>query len=241
MNALLKPDATSSNSIGRIRSRVSCRHEVEIWTSAARLAAYVELPRDARGLVIVANGDGDHVWAAANARIATVLAERGFATLVVDLLTPTEAAEDAETSSLRFDPAFLGARLDDVTRWASARPGFQRLPIAYLTSGLCANAALAAASISDEVNAVICRAAHVQLDAIRLERIKAPVLLLVGDLDVAHIQSNRDLVRRLRCDAHFGLIRAATHMMDDPRSTAFIARAVDAWFDQLRRPAALAS
>ena len=240
MATLIDQDVTSSAPIGRIRPHVPCRHPVEIWTSSAVLAGYLELPFDARGLVIIANGDGDHIWDEMNARVAALIAERGFATLIVDLLTPAEAAEDAETSSLRFDRTFLAARLAKVARWARERPSLRCLPVAYLASGLCAGAALAAASVTNDVHAVICCAAQVDRRGLRLDLVNAPVLLLVGDKDLAHIEANRELERHLRCVAHLGLLPGSRHTLDDKTSGWFVARAVEAWFDQLRTPTELA-
>src|SRR5438067_519686 len=80
---------------------------VQIPVGGATLRGRLTLGNAARGLVIIGNGDGDHVYDATNAYVARRLCECGFAALVVDLLTPHEAVEDAETSGLRFHQGLL--------------------------------------------------------------------------------------------------------------------------------------
>jgi len=240
MSALTEHEAELTEAVGQIRSQVGCRHPVEIWTNSVRLEGYLELPRAPRSLVIIANGDGDHRWDNANARVAALLADAGFATLIANLLTPSEAAEDAETSELRFDQRFLAERLVKVTRWAKARPALQGLSIGYLARGLCAGAALAAAAVTDEATAVVCCGAQVDLPSIRFDRLDAPVLFLVGDRDVAHIGLNLGMLRRLRCEARLELVRNGTHLLDDAAACATVAHEAAAWFARVKSRAALA-
>jgi dienelactone hydrolase len=240
MRAQAEHESELTDPVGQIRSQIGCRHPVEIWTTSVRLDGYLELPRNPRSLVIIANGDGDHTWDNANARVAALLADAGFATLVVNLLTRDEAAEDAETSALRFDARFLAERLVKVTRWAKARPALQGLSIEYLARGLCAGAALAAAAVTDEATAVVCCAARVELASIRLDRLDAAVLFLVGDRDVAHIGLNIGLLRRLHCEARLELVRHGTHLLDDAAACAIVAREAASWFARVKCPAELA-
>ena len=56
-----------------------------------RLGGDLRYPRNARGLVIFANGSGTSRFSPGNRHVAEALAEAGLATLLFDLLTESEA------------------------------------------------------------------------------------------------------------------------------------------------------
>ena len=89
----------------------------------------------------------------------------GIGTLLFDLLTPEEESVDRHTAHLRFDIAFLAARLVTATLWARkhcAGPG--ALSIGYFGASTGAAAALvAAASLREQVDTVESHAPPVNL------------------------------------------------------------------------------
>ncbi|HZI40306.1 MAG TPA: dienelactone hydrolase family protein [Gemmatimonadaceae bacterium] len=183
-----------------------------------------------RGLVIVANGDGDHLYDQTNAYVARQLAEAGFATLAIDLLTPTEAIEDAETSALRFHQSLLASRLVRVTHWVRSRPVFSGLEVGYFASGLCAGAAIAAASVASTVGAVVCRGARVDLVVPQIQNVRAPVLLLVGERDTAHIAASRGAYWLLPESARLEVIPNGGHLLDDLLALGRVVDEAKRWF-----------
>ncbi|HKW12361.1 MAG TPA: dienelactone hydrolase family protein [Gemmatimonadaceae bacterium] len=203
---------------------------VLIPIDAAYLHGRLSLSEHARGLVIIANGDGDRVYDATNTFIARRLADAGFGTLVVDLLTPNEAAEDAESSALRFHQSLLATRLIKVTQWVRARLVFRGLEIGYFASGLCAGAALASASVSANIRSVVCRGARVDLVVPRLRGVRASVLLLVGDRDSAHINASRGAFWLLPETARLEVLPNAGHLLDEPATLERVARSAAEWF-----------
>ena len=214
---------------------------MQIPVGSIYLRGRLLLSDNARGLVIVANGDGDHVYDDTNAYVARHLAAAGFATLALDLLTPNEAVEDAETSALRFHQSLLASRLVRVTHWLRSRPVFRDLEIGYFASGLCAGAALAAASVSATVGAVVCRGARVDLVVPQIQNVRAPVLLLVGEHDTAHIAASRGAYWLLPDSARLEVIPNAGHLLDDVMTLEHVVDEAERWFgDALDlRPAAL--
>jgi dienelactone hydrolase len=203
---------------------------VLIPVDAAYLHGRLSLGENARGLVIIANGDGDRVYDATHTFIARRLADAGFGTLVVDLLTPNEATEDAESSSLRFHQSLLATRLVKVTQWVRARLVFRGLEIGYFASGLCAGAALAAASVSANVRSVVCRGARVDLVVPRLRGVRASVLLLVGARDTAHINASRGAFWLLPETARLEVLPNVGHLLDEPETLERVARSATEWF-----------
>jgi putative phosphoribosyl transferase len=216
-------------SIGRYVNR-SEGLATQIPVGSINLRGRLLLADNARGLVIVANGDGDHLYDETNAFVARQLAEAGFATLAVDLLTPAEAVEDAETSALRFHQSLLASRLVKVTHWLRSRPVFRALDIGYFASGLCAGAALAAASVAATVGAVVCRGARVDLVVPQIQSVRAPVLLLVGDRDTAHLAASRGAYWLLPDSARLEVIPNAGHLLDDLLALERVVDEAERWF-----------
>lgn len=203
---------------------------MQIPVASIYLSARLTLTKNARGLVIVANGDGDHLYDATNGYVASRLVDEGFATLVVDLLTPREAAEDAETSELRFHQSLLASRLVRVTQWVRGRPALKDLEIGFFASGLCAGATLAAASVLDQIRAVVCRGARVDLVVPQLHSVRAPVLLLVGERDTAHIAASRGAYWLLPDTARLEVMPNAGHLLDDSIALDRVAYEAEQWF-----------
>lgn len=203
---------------------------VQIPIGSLSLHGRLVMGNEARGLVIIANGDGDHIYDETNAHVARQLIECGFATLTVDLLTPNEAIEDAESSALRFHQGLLASRLVKVTRWARARLVFAGLEIGLFASGLCAGAALAAASVSSDIRAVVCRGARVDVVVPQLHNVRGEVLLLVGERDTVHLDASRGAFWLLPETARLEIVPNAGHLLDTPEALDLVAHEAERWF-----------
>jgi len=203
---------------------------MQIPVGSIQLRGQLMLGNAARGLVIIANGDGDHLYDQTNAYIARRLCDAGFGTLVVDLLTPNEAVEDAETSALRFHQGLLASRLVKVMQWVRAGVAFSGLEIGLFASGLCAGAALASASVFSGVRAVVCRGARVDVVVPQLHRVRSEVLLLVGERDTAHLSASRGAYWLLPESARLEVLPNAGHLLDDPKTLNEVARQAERWF-----------
>ena len=209
---------------------VAATMAVQIPVGSLYLRGRLMLGQGARGLVIIANGDGDHLYDETNAYVAQRLCAAGFATLVVDLLTPNEAVEDAETSALRFHQGLLASRLVKATQWVRAGMVFRGLEIGLFASGLCAGVALATASVSSTVRAVVCRGARVDVVVPQLHRVRSEVLLLVGERDSAHLSASRGAYWLLPESAHLEVLPDAGHLLDEPETLEEVARQAERWF-----------
>ena len=65
----------------------AARRVVEVPSGPARLPGMLDVPAEAIGLVIFAEGSGSSRHTPRNRIVATVLREAGLATLLMDLLT----------------------------------------------------------------------------------------------------------------------------------------------------------
>ena len=122
-------------------------HEpVRIDSSAATLDGDLRVPENATGLVIFAHGSGSSRFSRRNRAVAGGLETRGFATLLLDLLTREEEAIDDRTREYRFDIDLLGRRVTDAADWARARTDLHRFPIGLFGASTGAAAALITAA-----------------------------------------------------------------------------------------------
>jgi len=207
-------------------------HELmRIPADDVHIEGLLELPADARGLVLFAHGSGSSRHSPRNNYVAKVLHARGTGTLLLDLLTLTEDL-DYQT---RFDIGLLTHRLLIATRFVRLHtPASRHLPIGYFGASTGAAAALqAAAALGEEVQAVVSRGGRPDLaGAHELAKVHAPTLLLVGGADTEVLQLNREAYARLHCEKELSVIPGATHLFEEPGTLEEVARQAAVWFDR---------
>ncbi len=193
--------------------------------------AFLRVPEGAKGLVLFAHGSGSSRMSPRNRMVAEELWDAGLGTLLFDLLTPREAKLDETTAALRFDVGLLASRLTGATRWVRRRPGLRDLTLGYFGASTGAAAALiAAATLPGEIAAVVSRGGRPDLAGNYLERVRAPVLLIVGGADVAVLELNRAAMLRLRCERELAVVPGATHLFGEPGALAEAGRLARNWF-----------
>lgn len=199
----------------------------------------LRVPLDCRGLVIVAHGSGSSRFSRRNQHVASILGARGFATLLLDLLTREEEALDMYTAEFRFDLPRLGPRVEAAVAWARTRPGLGALPIGLFGASTGAGAALiAAAARPADIGAVVSRGGRPDLAGEALPHVTAPSLFIVGGLDDEVIRLNEDAMRRMRAPVQLVLVPGATHLFEEPGTLDAVASLAADWFDRHLRPAA---
>src|SRR5688572_27894218 len=85
--------------------------EVRIPAGDAELDGTLSIPPDLQGVVLFAHGSGSSRFSPRNRYVAGELQAAGFATLLLDLLTPAEERVDEVTRRHRFDILLLARRL----------------------------------------------------------------------------------------------------------------------------------
>lgn len=189
----------------------------------------LELPADAKGLVLFAHGSGSSRHSPRNNHVARVLHTQGTGTLLLDLLT---LGEDLDYHT-RFDIRLLAHRLLLATGFVRLHtPASRHLPIAYFGASTGAAAALqAAAGLGNDIQSVVSRGGRPDLaGAHDLARVTAPTLLLVGGLDTEVLELNRAAYARLRCEKELTVIPNATHPFEEPDALEEVARQAGDWF-----------
>jgi putative phosphoribosyl transferase len=204
---------------------------VRIESGHAVLDADLRVPQRAAGLVIFAHGSGSGRFSPRNRAVAASLEQSGFATLLCDLLTKQEEAEDLRTRQHRFDIGLLGRRVVDAVDWGQGQPELRALPVATFGASTGAAAALIAAAERPKlVHAVISRGGRPDLAEEALEHVKAPTLLIVGGDDDVVIELNQEAARRMRAPVELKIIPGATHLFEEPGALEQVARLAGEWF-----------
>ena len=206
---------------------------VDIPVGAVVLHGDLRIPPRPVGLVIFAHGSGSSRFSARNRQVAESLHLRGFATLLLDLLTPEEESVDLYTTQYRFDVPRLGTRVAAAAEWAKTVPEVCDLPIGLFGASTGAAAALvAAASRSGDVAAVVSRGGRPDLAGEALHRVSTPTLLIVGSADHPVIELNRKAMRRMPAEVDLQIVAGATHLFEQPGTLEEVERLAGDWFEQ---------
>ena len=184
------------------------------------------------GLVLFAHGSGSGRYSPRNKFVAHALERRGFATLLVDLLTPDEEQVDRVTAGLRFDIHMLAQRLTGVVDWLREHRETARLRIGLFGASTGAAAALiTAANRPHSIAAVVSRGGRPDLAGHALPRVTAPTLLVVGSLDTTVLQMNRGAMAQMHGPAALEIVEGATHLFEESGALSEVAELAADWFE----------
>jgi putative phosphoribosyl transferase len=203
---------------------------VEVVAGDVRLPGSLSVPANARGVVVFAHGSGSGRLSPRNRAVARALNGVGLATLLLDLLTAHEAAEDARTARLRFDVDMLGQRVVGAIDWLDSQPeGALALGCFGASTGAAA-ALIAAAERPLRVGAVVSRGGRPDLAGAALPRVKAPTLLIVGERDPEVIRLNRMAQALLAGETRLEIVPGASHLFEEPGTLERVTELAADWF-----------
>ncbi|HEY9001373.1 MAG TPA: dienelactone hydrolase family protein [Mucilaginibacter sp.] len=203
--------------------------EVRLPVDDVVLYGQLAIPDGAEALVIFAHGTGSSRFSPRNQYVAERLQQRGYATLLFDLLTNAE--NQIYFNSFEID--LLASRLISVTNWATAGMITSGMIIGYFGASTGAAAALiAAAELPDKVLAVVSRGGRPDLTGDALEKVHAAVLLLVGGLDTAVIDLNRQAMDQIDAPSELTIVPEATHLFEEPGKLDEVADYALEWFSK---------
>jgi putative phosphoribosyl transferase len=196
--------------------------------------ALPEQPGEPVGVVAFAHGSGSSRHSPRNRAVAGVLQRAGLATLLFDLLTEAEERVDAITAEHRFDIPLLGRRLVAAVDWLAGHPGTSGLPVGLFGASTGAAAALtAAAERPERVRAVVSRGGRPDLAGGVLNRVAAPVLLVVGGDDHEVLRLNEQAAAMLAAPHEVHVVPGATHLFEEPGALEQAAEAARDWFARM--------
>lgn len=181
----------------------------------------------ATGWVAFAHGSGSSRLSPRNQEVAAMLRARGLGTLLLDLLTESEALH----RSLVFDIALLATRLGWALDWLESQGGEGARPVGLFGASTGGAAALwAAAEQPHRVSAVVSRGGRPDLAAARLAAVHAPTLLVVGGLDREVLRLNREALAQLGGERRLEVVPGATHLFEEPGALEAMGHLAADWF-----------
>jgi dienelactone hydrolase len=192
------------------------------------LKGLLGLPERPKGLVIFAHGSGSGRLSPRNNHVANGLRAAGFATLLIDLLTPVEEQDRANI----FDIPLLASRLAGAADWARLQPRLSELPIGYFGASTGAGAALLAASAEDaDIRAIVSRGGRPDLAGSEaLAHVEAPTLLIVGSFDLPVIELNRVAKSHMHARTELVIVPGAHHLFEEPGTLDMVIEHAARWF-----------
>ncbi|MFL6275906.1 MAG: dienelactone hydrolase family protein [Blastocatellia bacterium] len=212
---------------------------IEIPAGTAKLEAILVLPETARGVILFAHGSASGRLSPRNLYLARALHERGFGTLLMDLLM----IDEAEDQQKRLDTDLLAERVLLATDWIEENSGLANLRVGYFGADTGAAAVLVAAAragIQDGIPitgepgpcAVVCRSGRTDLAGPYLPYVKAPTLLIVGSNDEEARTVNTRAYEGLRCQKELTVIAGASHQFEEAGALDQAAQLAGTWFSR---------
>jgi len=190
-----------------------------------KLEAIKTVPSNATGAIVFAHGSGSGRLSPRNQYVARRLNEEGFATLLVDLLTP----EEDEIYQTRFNIELLTERLILAINSLKEDPETAKLKIGLFGASTGAAAALKAAALM-HIDAIVSRGGRPDLAGSALPKITAPTLLIVGGADYGVIELNESAFKDLSCKKEMILVPNATHLFEETGALEQVASLAVNWF-----------
>ena len=196
----------------------------------AAIQGDLRLPLGAGSVVVFAHGSGSSRHSYRNRFTAGVLEEEGFGTLVLDLLTAKEQAEDVATARLRFDIGLLAERVGGAMDWLLVEGPLASPGLALVGASTGAAAALmAAAERAGVARVIVSRGGRPDLAGPALARVRAPTLLIVGGLDGEVLALNQDAMAQMRAEVCLAVVPGAGHVFEEPGTLGEAARLTTEW------------
>lgn len=219
---------------------------VAVPASRITLPGDFVVPDHARAVVLSAHGvhtPRNHPRIQA---LAVELHQAGFGTLALDLFSETEARQAEAGQAQPVDLEMLGRRLVAAVDWVKAQTDTRALPIVLFAAGAEAAPALrAAADLPDRVLTVISWAGQPELAGDILERVRTPVLFVIGGETPAalpatrqaadRLEATRELADRVPAPHDVREVRTASHRLDDPDALDQAAEVTQEWTDECLR------
>lgn len=191
------------------------------------LEGFLRVPDQSKGLVIFAHGSGSSRLSPRNTYVAEKLGDHGFATLLFDLLTIEEASDRANV----FDIQLLGNRVLEAVQWVRRTGDLDSLNIGIFGASTGAPAALvAAATMPEEISAIVSRGGRPDMASAILHQVQAPTLLIVGGADQIVLGLNEEAHQSLKCPKKLQIVSGATHLFEEPGALDIVVDGATAWF-----------
>lgn len=203
-----------------------------------RLKAVLAIPEPATALVIFAHGSDSSCVSPRNEHIANQLHQDGFATLLFDFLTESEASERDNS----FKPPLLSERLNEAIAWTELQDALRDLPLGLFGSGTgMAAVIMTAASHPTQLKAIVGRGGRTDLASRWLEQVTSPTLFIIGELDKSLLNPNQIASHKVKGESQLEVVGGASHLFSEVGKLDEVAELANQWFTTHLKPAASTS
>jgi putative phosphoribosyl transferase len=193
------------------------------------LPGVLTIPPQPAGVIAFAQGSGSSRLRPPDRAVARALTMAGFATLLFDLLTMPEEAEERNI----FDIPLLTDRLTAASEWLQGQAATSGLALGFIGASTGAAAALcAAADLGTAISAIVLRGGRTDLAQSRLAAVTAPTLMITGGDDWEVLGHNRRAQRLLGCPNDLAVVQGAMHFFAEPGALDRVIDLAIAWFNR---------
>lgn len=207
-------------------------HVSKVLVGTDYLPGVLRVPPTAQGLVFLIHRSESERALSDDHGLALFLQEKGFATLLFDLLTELEASDDRHI----FDIPLLALRLRGVENWAKEQTAIAHLPLGCLGGGTTAAASLVAAALNgSSLRAVVSRGGRPDLAKAYIRMVSVPTLLIVVGADDGAIQCNQKVYDELKCTKRFEVVSHAMELVPGTETTGQVDQLAGDWFSSYLR------
>lgn len=206
---------------------------IRIDVQGVSLIGELVLAAEAKGLIILTDGTGKELRSRNNREVAKHFQKSGYATLMVDLLTP----EEDEVFESQFDLTKLTQRLVDIVYWIQKDKVTTDLNIGfYGTKNGAAASCGAAAALGDIAKAVVSCHGRADLAAAVLPDVNTPVLLIVGGNDDAILKLNQIALDSLQGIKDLQIVPDTDNAFEEPGKLEMAAQLATDWYRKYLPP-----
>lgn len=206
---------------------------IQIKVGAEHLMGELFLPDQAEGVILFTHSGGNARFSPRNHDIAERLHHAGFATLLINLLTPEEEAIDTRAHHFCFDVPLLASRIATITDWLAHHSETAALQVGYFGDDVgSAGAIVAAIKRPDVVGAIVSRSGRLDLADSACSQLQVPTLLIVGEADFPTVGMNTDALQQMSAPRELATISQASHQLEETGAIEQVARLATQWFKQ---------
>lgn len=200
---------------------------INITSDHTILGGNLVIPEDSHALIIFVDDHGRGQRDDRNLHIASVLQKEGFATLLVDLLTSDEVANQPHS----LDINHLADRIMDIRKWADQNPQTEHLNVGIFGFNTGASAAIIAASRFDsKMNAIVSLGGRPDLALEALKKIDIPILLIATHKDNSNVIFNEKALSDIGKESRLEVLQDAEKGFHEPVILEKITSLTKEWF-----------
>jgi len=184
---------------------------------------------DVRGLAVILRPAGSPFSHSRELRVAGVLQQAGFATLLINLLTSYEESRDPDA---RFNVPQMANRVIAVAEWIAHQPPLAGLAIGLIASDTASGAAVRAAwKAPEHFAAIACRAGRPDLAGLMpLNTLDTPIRMVVGSAD-PHAGMIRQAYEHFHGAHDWHTVDGASDTFSEPGALERFAQLASEWLD----------